>query len=379
MEPELDTGVQEVVTETTEATETKTEPVKERSLNDRIADIVKSKMSGKKDEEVAPLISDAQEDSEPEPKEKEPVKKPEVEKKEVIKAPNGWSKEEKLEFEKLSESAKRAVLRTEGEKESLIGHKSREIEKLSKTLEKSKEAIEAHDYIAKTAKAAGAPSVQDFVQRIVEMQELSVKDPVGFLSKFTDQNPMGFIKALMSKYDIDVRQLAAGREDLAFDNENHKSSVRMRELERENQEYKEFVRQQQLQQQQQQAQQQEQGVLNEISSAMESFYSKKDEQERDAATPYIQHAVRVVIAEATERGEQIGSYYELISRAHNKALRLNENYSPAKPQTADYARSRTSSLPSRAGSSTGVPREVPQGNFNDVVATIVRNNAKRFL
>jgi hypothetical protein len=216
---------------------------------------------------------------------------------------------------------------------------------------------------------------------MVEAQEQSVKDPVGFVARITDQNPMGFVKALMQRYNIDVRQLAAGREDLAFDDYTHQQQSEMARIQRENAEMKQYF--QQLQQQQAQTQEQQQKAQYEqavgtIADAMEQFYADKSEGEREAATPYLEHAVRVVVAEATQKGEQINSYAELIRRAHAKALRLNDSYNPPQGQRADYASSRAVSPASRGGNASGVPTTKPTGSFNDMVAQIARNNMRKY-
>ena len=382
----IETGV--AVETTTEAPQV-SESV---SLNDKIADVVKANVKKFSDdaprEEVKPIVSEtitkpeaekAEKATPKEVKEAKPVAKDE--KPEVVKAPNGWTKEEKAEFEKLSEPAKRAILRSEGEKESAFTQKSMELAKVSRALEKNKEAIEAHEYVKQVAEKSGAPTPRHFIERMVEAQEQSVRDPVGFVARITDQNPIGFVKALMQRYDIDIRQLAAGRDDLAFDTQTHQQQTEMQRIQRENAEMRQYF--QSLQQQQEQAQvsqqqQQYDQAVGSIADAMEQFYSEKSEGEREAATPYLEHAVRVVMAEAGQKGEQINSYGELIRRAHAKALRLNDSYNPPLPQRADYASSRAVSPSSRGGMATGVPTSKPTGSFNDMVAQIARNNLRKF-
>jgi hypothetical protein len=364
------------------------------SLNDKIADVVKAnvkKFSDEKQEEVKPVVAESipregKEDVKPEKATQKEVKdaKPVTakdEKPEVVKAPNGWTKEEKAEFEKLSEPAKKAILRSEGEKESAFTQKSMELAKVSRTLEKNKEAIEAHEYVKQVAEKSGAPTPRHFIERMVEAQEQSVRDPVGFVARITDQNPIGFVKALMQRYDIDVRQLAAGRDDLAFDTQTHQQQTEMQRIQRENAEMRQYFENQRQQQEQAQVSQQQQQydqAVGSIADAMEQFYADKSEGEREAATPYLEHAVRVVMAEAGQKGEQINSYGELIRRAHAKALRLNDSYNPPLPQRADYASSRAVSPHSRGGSATGVPTTTPKGSFNDMVAQIARNNLRKY-
>lgn len=362
------------------------------SLNDKIADVVKANVRKFSDDtskdEVKPVVSETI--TKPEPEKAEKVTQKEVkdakpvakdEKPEVVKAPNGWTKEEKAEFEKLSEPAKKAILRSEGEKESAFTQKSMELAKVSRALENNKEAIEAHEYVKQVAEKSGAPTPRHFIERMVEAQEQSVKDPVGFVARITDQNPIGFVKALMQRYDIDVRQLAAGRDDLAFDTQTHQQQTEMQRIQRENAEMRQYFENQQRQQEQAQVSQQQQQydqAVGSIANAMEQFYADKSEAERNAATEYLETAVRVVVAEAAKNGEQINSYSELIRRAHAKALRLNDSYNPPLPQRADYASSRAVSPHSRGGSATGVPTTTPKGSFNDMVAQIARNNLRKF-
>jgi hypothetical protein len=364
------------------------------SLNDKIADVVKAnvkKFSDEKSEEVKPVVAESipregKEDVKPEKVAPKEVKKADPivakdEKPEPVKAPASWTKEEKAAFEKLPPDLKSVVHKRELERDGYLTTQGREVAKLTKVVESSKEAIEAHEYVKQVAEKSGAPTPRHFIERMVEAQEQSVKDPVGFVARITDQNPIGFVKALMQRYDIDVRQLAAGRDDLAFDTQTHQQQTEMQRIQRENAEMKQYfqnLQQQQEQSQQQQQQQQYDQAVGSIADAMEQFYSDKSEGEREAATPYLEHAVRVVMAEAAKNGEQISSYSELIRRAHAKALRLNDSYNPPLPQRADYASSRAVSPHSRGGSATGVPTTTPKGSFNDMVAQIARNNLRKY-
>ncbi len=386
----METGASvEATTEAPQVSESK-------SLNDKIADVVKARVkefsddtSIVKKEEVKPVVSETitkpesekTEKAEPkEVKEAKPVTKKD-DKPEVVKAPASWTKEEKAAFEKLPPDLKSVVHKRELERDGYLTTQGREVAKLTKAIESSKEAIEAHEYVKQVADKVGAPNTRHFIERMVEAQEQSVKDPVGFVARITDQNPMGFVKALMQRYNIDIRQLAAGREDLAFDDYTHQQQTEMQRIQRENAEMRAYFESQQRQQQEQvqvsQQQQYEQEVGS-IAQAMEQFYSDKSAGEQEAATPYLEHAVRVVMAEASQKGEQIGSYGELIRRAHAKALRLNDSYNPPLPQRADYASSRAVSPHSRGGSATGVPTTTPKGSFNDMVAQIARNNLRKY-
>ena len=365
------------------------------SLNDKIADVVRAnvkKFSEEKPaskEEVKPVVSETI--TKPEAEKTEKVAPKEVkeakttaakdEKPEAVAAPASWTKEEKAAFEKLPPELKSVVHKREMERDGHITAQGREVSKLTKAIESSKEAVEAHEYVKQVAEQSGAPTPRHFIERMVEAQEQSVRDPVGFVARITDQNPIGFVKALMQRYDIDVRQLAAGRDDLAFDTQTHQQQTEMQRIQRENAEMKQYF--QSLQQQQEQAQvsqqqQQYDQAVGSIADAMEQFYAGKSEAERNAATEYLEPAVRVVMAEAAKNGEQISSYSELIRRAHAKALRLNDSYNPPLPQRADYASSRAVSPHSRGGSATGVPTTKPTGSFNDMVAQIARNNLRKF-
>jgi hypothetical protein len=363
------------------------------SLNDKIADVVKANVKkfsdDKPKDEVKPVVSENITKPEAEKTEKvapKEVKKAEPivakdEKPEVVKAPASWTKEEKAAFEKLPPDLKSVVHKRELERDGYLTTQGREVAKLTKVVESSKEAIEAHEYVKQVAEKSGAPTPRHFIERMVEAQEQSVKDPVGFVARITDQNPIGFVKALMQRYDIDVRQLAAGRDDLAFDTQSHQQQTEMQRIQRENAEMRQYFENQRLQQEQAQVSQQQQQydqAVGSIADAMEQFYGEKSEGEREAATPYLEHAVRVVVAEAGQKGEQINSYGELIRRAHAKALRLNDSYNPPLPQRADYASSRAVSPHSRGGSATGVPTSKPSGSFNDMVAQIARNNLRKY-
>jgi hypothetical protein len=363
------------------------------SLNDKIADVVKAnvkKFSDEKSEEVKPVVAESipregKEDVKPEKVTQKEVKKAEPiakdEKPEVVKAPASWTKEEKAAFEKLPSDLKSVVHKRELERDGYLTTQGREVAKLTKVVESSKEAIEAHEYVKQVAEKSGAPTPRHFIDRMVEAQEQSVKDPVGFVARITDQNPIGFVKALMQRYDIDVRQLAAGRDDLAFDTQTHQQQTEMQRIQRENAEMRQYFENQRQQQEQAQVSQQQQQydqAVGSIADAMEQFYADKSEAERNAATEYLEPAVRVVMAEAAKNGEQINSYSELIRRAHAKALRLNDSYNPPLPQRADYASSRAVSPHSRGGSATGVPTSKPSGSFNDMVAQIARNNLRKY-
>jgi len=369
-------------------TETTTAPgavSPERSMNDKIADVVKARVkefseeTPKKEDSDKPFVSDKGEPEKqaPKPEEKEVKEAPKDEKPEPIKPPRSWTKQEKAEFEKLPDAAKKAILRSEGEKDSQIGKWTTEYDKITKA---TKEAVDNDTYLKEVAKKVGAPNVRHFLERMVEAQEQSVKDPVSFISRITDHNPVGYVKALMERYNIDVRALASGRDDLAFDDYTHKQQTELQRIQAENAEMRRYFQDQQQYQQQSQAQQHEAQTLGAINDALNQFYADKSEVEQDAAIPYIQHAVRVVIAEAQERGEQIQSYSELIRKAHAKALRLNDSYQPVTSQQPDYARSRAVSPGSRGGASTGVPTDgkLSGSNFNDLTAQIVRRNLKKY-
>lgn len=379
----MDTGAP--ATETTAPAVSEAPQQTEKSVNDKIADVVKSKFKEFSEEtpkrsEEKPYVSDKADA----PKEVREAEKPEKvakpdkeEKPQPIKAPHGWTKEEKAEFEKLSETAKKAILRADSEKESLLGRKSREFDNFTK---QTKEAVETHDYVKQVAQKVGAPNARHFIERMVEAQEQSVKDPVGFLARITDHNPIGYVKALMQRYNIDVRALAQGRDDLAFDDYTHQQQTEMQRIKAENEEMKRYfqsLQQQQVQYQEQSARAQEQQTLGAIETALETFYADRPAEERAAAEPYLEHAVRVVIAEAAQRGEQISSYGDLVRRAHTKALRLNDSYTPS-THNATYASSRAVSPASRAGGSTGIPQDRLSGNFNDKIGQIVRNNLRKF-
>lgn len=361
------------------------------SLNYDIARIVKTKLrelepEAKEDKPVKPVYSDKEEEVETTTVKKEPAEKKEVktteESEKPIKAPVSWSKEEKANFEKLPPELKTAIYKRETERDVYLQNTGREVSRLKKELEEVKPAQETISYIEENAKKIGAPNAKALIERVLEISELSKNNPVEFLARVTDQNPLGYIKALMSRYDIDVRQLASGRDDLAFDNYTHSQVLQNKQMQDQidalNRQIEE-EKQEKIRIQQEIQQQQQESEITQVEKEMQRFYSKKDEYETESAIPYLSHAIKVVVAEAQNAGEQINDYQVLLERAHKKALRLNDNYSP-RPQHQEYdvARSRSVS-PSSRGSVQGVVKEDFSGkNFNDTIASIVRSKLRQF-
>lgn len=232
-----------------------------------------------------------------------------------VKAPVSWSRKDRAVFEKLDPEAQEIVSRRELERDKALQRATTDRANLEKAVKPLIELSEKVKDISRVAKV----KPHEFIDTLVQADQEARKDPVGFIERFAEAN------------GVDLKILAEGDKDSAWDSEMHQAAQTIRQLQAQ----VEALSQQQQSITQQATQAQQQAQFAPGQAAVLQFFQGEKLQDLEA-DPHLLDRV-IVEAEIIRRNDPGASPHEVLEEAYENAVYASPTLRQAYQQRKAHA------------------------------------------